>query len=163
MNNYKFGIANANGEYIVEPIFEQISGEFGVEHLVPACEKNCFPGQDGLWGFIDQRGVFRIPAQFGYAFTFSEGLAAVRIGDEQSGKWGYIGVNGRFQINPTFDEAAEFSEGLAWVRIDQKGGFIDRSGNFVIAPLDVRAELPRYFSEGLAPFAISGKCGYFAR
>ena len=75
INKNKFGITNARGEYIGEPIFEQISGEFGVEHLVPACEKNCFPGQDGLWGFIDQLGVFRIRAQFGEAFTFSESLS----------------------------------------------------------------------------------------
>ena len=43
-----------------------------------------------LTGFIDKTGHFVINPQFGLANSFSDGLAQVRIGDDETGKWGYI-------------------------------------------------------------------------
>ena len=65
-------------------------------------------------------GKFIINPQFDYADDFSEGLAAVRVGDRNTGKWGYIDKKGKFVINPRFDWAFPFSEGLAVVRIGEE-------------------------------------------
>ena len=50
-------------------------------------------GYGGKWGFIDKQGKMVINPQFDCDWVcsgFSEGLAAVRIGDDKTGKWGYI-------------------------------------------------------------------------
>jgi hypothetical protein len=43
-----------------------------------------------------------IAAQFDFADSFSGGLAAVRVGDEETGKFGYIDTQGRMVIAPQF-------------------------------------------------------------
>ena len=41
-----------------------------------------------------------INPQFDWADSFSDGLAAVLIGDDTTGKWGFIDKTGRIAINP---------------------------------------------------------------
>src|SRR3990170_1437960 len=80
-------------------------------------EKTLFPiEQNGKWGFIDKTGKYVINPQFDYVFSFSEGLARVRLG----GKWGFIDKTGKYVINPQFDGADSFSEGLARVMLGGK-------------------------------------------
>jgi hypothetical protein len=73
-------------------------------------------------------GTFVINPQFDDALPFSEGLAAVRIGDFETGKWGFIDKTGSFVINPQFDTVRSFTEGLALVEdgTTRKFGFIAR-------------------------------------
>ena len=105
-------------------------------------------------------GIFVINPQFDDTRPFSEGLAAVRIGDE----WGFIDTTGSYVINPQFDIAGRFFEGLAAVRIgdDETGkwGFIDTTGSVVINP---QFDDARPFSDGLAVASISGRYGFIAR
>ena len=63
-----------------------------------------------------------INPQFDWADSFSEGLAAVSIGD----KFGYIDNTGHIIINPQFDGIGSFSDGLAMVRFGGKEGYIAR-------------------------------------
>ena len=71
----------------------------------------------------EQTGKFVINPQFGFASSFSEGLAAIHIGDDKTGKWGYIDKQGKIVINPQFYYADSFSEDLAAMRIgDEKTG-----------------------------------------
>jgi hypothetical protein len=44
----------------------------------------------GRWGYIDPKGRYVIAPQYRDARPFSEGMAAVRIGDEKTAQWGYI-------------------------------------------------------------------------
>jgi hypothetical protein len=104
----------------------------------------------GKEGYIDITGRVAIAPQFDKVTGFSEGRAAVRVGD----KWGYIDRTGKMVIAPQFREAAPFSEGLAAVTPyhDYLCGFIDENGNYVIP-----AKVHRFcqsFSEGLA--AVGG-------
>jgi hypothetical protein len=83
----------------------------------------------------ERTGTFAINPQFDRApRVFSEGLAAVRIGDDNTGKYGYIDRTGKMVIAPQFDWALEFSEGLAKIVIANRDGFIDKSGRIVIVP-----------------------------
>jgi|GEM_PF-626606 len=87
----------------------------------------------GNCGYIDYKGVLKIPHKFEVADSFSEGLAAVKYSsrpektmqiaapfnfpakDEQviPAKFGYINHEGQFVVKPNFDFALPFTEGLA--------------------------------------------------
>lgn len=115
-------------------------------------ETALFPiwNKSGKEGFIDAKGRVIIAPQFDKVKPFSEGLAAVMIGD----KWGYIDRAGKVVINPRwknndgwFPAVSPFREGFAavieyssWgVRDDSnywtyKCGYIDKAGKYVIQP-----------------------------
>jgi hypothetical protein len=72
---------------------------------------------------------------------FRDGLAAVRIGDDNAGKWGFIDTQGRIAVNPQFESVfsvsdkttrigsrleGEFNQGLAAVKAAGKWGYIAR-------------------------------------
>ncbi len=105
---------------------------------------------NGLFGFIDRTGAYAIAPAFDYVLSFSEGLAAVLVGD----KVGYINRIGEMVIEPQFDAADLFAEGVAAVGLDTQVGFIDHTGAFAIAPDYTRAE---GFVEGLAVALLDGQ------
>ncbi|MBN2401817.1 MAG: WG repeat-containing protein [Spirochaetes bacterium] len=91
--------------------------------------------QNGKWGYLDEKGSYRIKPQFESALPFKEGLALVSVHK----KYGFINERGRPVIHPQFDEARSFCESLAAVMIinqrsEKKWGFIDKRGFFVIKP-----------------------------
>ena len=115
--------------------------------LVPYMDGN------GKCGFIDKSGNEVIPCTYDWVYSFSEGLALVKL----DGKWGFIDKSGNEVVPCTYDNAGSFSEGLAFVRIDGKCGFIDKSGNVVIP---CKYDYARSFSEGLASVKLDGKWGF---
>ncbi|WP_248925916.1 WG repeat-containing protein [Paenibacillus hamazuiensis] len=122
---------------------------------------NLFKGEYGHWGYFDQTGKKAIRPKFALAYPFSEGLAYAVSKDLSQA--GYIDRTGKFVITLDLSArlyAGDFKEGLAAVRKDGKWGFIDRQGNFVIAP---KYEIVFPFSEGLARFAINNKVGFINR
>src|SRR5918999_477356 len=68
----------------------------------------------GKYGFIDGSGRVRIRPQFDGALPFTEGLAAVRLGD----KWGFIDPSGKVVIPLSYYGVSPFSDGLAAVTIE---------------------------------------------
>ena len=105
----------------------------------------------------ENTGKFVINPQFDNALDFSEGLAAVRIGEIVTGKWGFIDKQGKIVINPQFDDAKSFRGGLAAVKVGGKWGFIDKQGKIVINP---QFDMLRSFAEELAAVEIGGKWGF---
>jgi hypothetical protein len=136
------------------------------------------------YGFVDDKGEWKIPPRFDAVGVFSEGLANVRIGDKR----GYIDTSGEVVIPLEFDGAKPFrcghgcvtikreekyvtragkvafsemrapKEGLAAVKRRGLWGFIDEKGNYCIEPTfkDVQD-----FSEGFAGVTdTEGKCGF---
>jgi len=91
------------------------------------------------FGFLDPSGTKMVLApQFDDAQPFSEGLAAVRVGDADSGRWGYVDTTGHMVIPPQFTWACPFSEGRAAVTVgdlfEGKQGYINRAGEMVVEP-----------------------------
>jgi hypothetical protein len=141
----KWGFIDRQGQLVIPPLFANIYQETKFSAgLVPIQAPDS--SKDG---YLDATGKFQIAPQFTAARPFSEGLAAVKVGDEVKGLWGYIDRTGKFVIRPQFTEsiagAGEFHEGLAPVSIrdpstppDSIGngitGYIDRKGKFVIPP-----------------------------
>jgi hypothetical protein len=105
-------------------------------------------------GFMDRTGQIVIRPQFKHVQFFSEGLAAVWIGE----KIGFIDKNGSVVIEPQFDETfGSFREGLALVRTIDKWKFIDKTGAAVI---EGELEKACPFREGLARIKIGKTWGY---
>lgn len=85
---------------------------------------------DGLWGFIDTRGVLVIANQFSDVCSFSNGYAAVC--DASTNLWGYIDSEGFMTLSPQFDEACDFKDGVAIVRIGNTHYITKSSGERII-------------------------------
>ena len=108
------------------------------------------------YGYIDKHGKVVIPAKFGYAEEFHEGLAAVAK-DFMRTAWGYINQQGEYTIGPRFSEVGDFQDGLAHVRIGGKWGYIDKAGQMIIEP---QFEQASPFSEEYALVKLKNKFGY---
>gem|GEM_PF-1389471 len=116
----------------------------------------------GTIGFCDAKGVETIEPRFDWAFSFSEGLAAVGRGGywhSRSGilygtEWGYINRSGELVIPYRFEEVGSFDEGLAWAVDGQKAGFINPKGKYVIRR---KFEIVSGFHDGLAIANGEGK------
>jgi len=114
--------------------------------------------QSFKYGFIDESGKMVINPAYEDARDFSEGLAAVCVGQgcyasqqDKPHKWGYTDKTGVVIITPQFDVANEFHEGLASVSVAHKFGYIDKNGKFVINPQYDSADK---FLEGIARVAL---------
>ncbi len=141
-------------------------------------------------GFIDASGKFKIEPTFDEALPFSEGMAAVKVGDQ----WGFVDPSGRMAIAPRFTLAFYFYDGLAHVEtasgavlIDSKGtvvtsafepaldvadgrvplrqgdhlGFMDLHGHEVVPP--IYDAIDGGFTGGLASVSRDGNWGYIDR
>ncbi len=119
--------------------------------------------EKGKFGYIDEYGKVVVKPTYDDAEEFSEGLAAVKVGDV----WGYINGNGEMDIEPQFEQAWPFSEGLAYTSVRNYGQleYIDKSGEFAFFPdFDDSQSIvfSPEFSEGLVPIWDNNKkWGYF--
>lgn len=109
--------------------------------------------QAGNYGYINKIGKLVIKSQFSEVHSFSQGLAAVKIGN----KWGYINKTGKLVIKPQFSETRSFLQGLAAVKIGNNWGYINGTGKVV-----VKAQFNETysFSEGLAAVKVGDNWGY---
>jgi hypothetical protein len=147
----KYGLINKSGKEIIEPIFDNIEGDFN-EGLAPFRIGN-------KWGFINESGQIIIKAEFDAARRFSEGFGRIAIKNKYNvALWGYVNRTGKIVVEPQFADAFDFSEGLARVNtFNDKGwktGFINKTGNIVIKPEFVIAE---DFRDGLAKISVPSK------
>lgn len=109
--------------------------------------------QAGNYGYVNKKGLLVIKPQFSEVQNFSQGLAAVKIGD----KWGYVDKAGKQRIKPEYSEAISFSQELAAVKIGDKWGYLDKTGKVVVKPQFSEAYS---FSEELAAVRVDDKWGY---
>lgn len=114
---------------------------------------NTFDTYDARNGFIDKTGKIVIEPKFTNAENFSKGIALIADAKPNKNtqayfnKKAFIDTKGNV-VTPFFDNAEGFSEGLAAVEINYRWGFIDKTGNLVIAPqFDF---ISREFSQGIA-------------
>jgi hypothetical protein len=119
--------------------------------------------QNGLYGYIDNRGNLVIKPQFENAGLFEEGLAPVCVND----KWGYIDHTGKMIIEPRFDAVCYFQEGVAAVGVNDEFYMIDQTGKEVAEGVRFSGlagangfQVEKTFIEGLCRCSIRVKDGY---
>lgn len=130
------GLFDLNGKELTQSKRYESIAPFGDQLLTPAFvvgNKCCF---------IDRQGHELAANRFCEVRPFSNGRAAVAIGDDRY--WGFIGQEGEVVIKPQYADVGDFHEGLAWFcerdRSSRYGfgykssrfGFIDVNGNVVI-------------------------------
>lgn len=98
----KYGIINLDGDYIVEPYWDDIwslnEGYYPVK-------------KDSLWGFINTNGEISISPKYAEIGFFSEGFVEV---SNFENKWGIINVNGDTLVPLTYDYIFDgFNNGLS--------------------------------------------------
>lgn len=142
--NGKWGFINSAGEIVVSAEFK------GVGYLSDglAWAKN----EAGQVGFINTQGEMTIAAKYEAAKDFSNGVARVK-----SGTWTLIDASGNSINPPAADSYGKFSDGLGYAKKNDKVGFIDNSGKWVI---EAKFEKVRDFSSGLAAVRENDKWGF---
>jgi len=112
---------------------------------------------ESRYGFVNTAGGVAVPLSFNGAMDFSDGRAAVRVGEPNDRRWGFINASGSMVIPATFLDVWSFSRGYAQVRDSSGWGLIDRDGNIRV-PL--RYDRVESFSGGFARVQLNGKWGF---
>ncbi len=114
----------------------------------------------GKWGYIDIRtGQYKIKPCFEDAFSFSEGVAAVK----QGGKYGFINKEAQFVIPPAYFNAKSFQDGVAIITTASQNpesiryGVIDHKGKELTG---MQYSYIDDFLEGVARATLNGKMGF---
>ena len=160
----KWGVIDAKGNYVVEPLFDRL--ESFAAGLITVW-------QGGKCGVIDAKGNYVVEPLFDRLEPFAAGLTTVWQGGQwefnpdtpsaevwvavwQGDKWGLIDAQGNYVVKPQFDRitrlAFVLSEGLVavggWARVETRyfwgiikddthrklWGIIDAQGNYVFKP-----------------------------
>ncbi|MDQ3017934.1 MAG: WG repeat-containing protein [Bacteroidota bacterium] len=118
-----YGFIDTKGQWVIQPQYHRC-GLFS--------EGMCAVENDEKFGFINNGGQVVIPLQFKDAGMFTEGLAAVK----QNGWTRFIDKSGTIVFDKKYTCSVRyprFVDGRAPVfGPDEKTGFIDSTGNFVI-------------------------------
>jgi hypothetical protein len=141
--NGLWGLKDAKGRVLVEPIYEEFYG-FAGENLAVIFK-------DEKYGFINKSGKIHIDLVYQDAFDFEGGRAVVKLG----GKYGLINVQNVVTAPFEFDEIISLDdEGNFTARKDDKWGVIDSEGKTIL-----KFDFEKCIEDGNGYFhsAISGK------
>ena len=142
------GMLNTKFKFAIQPTFHDL-GTMGDNGLVAARQT-----EDGLYGYVNSKGNWKIQPIYEYAESFHNGIAIIKMGDKE----GVINDNGEFIIPPTYDNLKDVGDGLTAYRLSEKWGVLDKKGKVLIAP--VYDGLGTMVDNNLLPVAQNGKCGY---
>lgn len=152
----KHGIIDKMGDYIIQPYYDNayvVDYMYEGLTLVLLDDKKVYIDRNGKL-ILDPQGT---PVKIEYR---DQGDSLLPIAKEN--KYGYA-LNGSVVIEPKFDEVTGFMISkhypcpYAKVRINNKYGFIDKTGRYLIEPEFDELE---WFREGLASVKMDGKWGF---
>lgn len=190
----QFGCINALGQYVVKPIYTYIDSCGGLiiavhqgalggfvdnrgremlpikfalqgSFVQPVFSHGLEPaGELGHVGYIDDRGILRIPNKFNSADRFGlNGYATVMVEDDTGPGWkrALIDTKGNFVIQPTDDWFFSLAKNGLYV-VSSNGisdfGYTDREGSIRIPEHFDKAET--FSDNGLASVNLKGKWGF---
>lgn len=138
----KYGFIDIKGNMVIPPMFT--SAKYFSEGLAAVLvggqsyiDSSTDGGQyisseKGKWGYIDRTGEIKIPPQFSEAREFSEGLAAVAVGDERPSLEEYL--KEAVPLNPDYSQEEITKIWRKEYDKRMKYGYIDTQGIFKILP-----------------------------
>lgn len=94
----------------------------------------------GGYGYIDKTGNYVLSPRYGYIDDSTRHLGYGPVDDSyviicgEWGRYGFFNIKTKEVIDPQFNEVGCFANGLAPVRLNDKWGYIDKGGKFVIKP-----------------------------
>lgn len=180
--NYKWGVVNKKGEYVINPQFDDLlvdgdnylfrkgdsygwcneTGEYKINpqfsHARPFNGNDLAAAADdnGDWGLIDKEGKWKVNPQFGNIKEFlPNGLAPAE--DDKSGDWGLIDKEGKWKVNPQFGKIFDIGLNDKLIVVDSSGkvGVIDGEGKFVVNPNYTMPYEVLFNATGYAEFTIA--------
>ena len=159
------GYIDRSGKIVIPPKFmdsQELDGaEIFSEGLAAFTSSSVDTQGRDLFGYINKLGKIAIPAKFTKVGKFHDGRALIEINTGDFVRFAFINKQGKIIFeHPQAYEALDFSEGLAAVRIDERWGFIDRDGKFIIPPKFVNIDRYARFNDGLAPVRGEAKYTY---
>lgn len=105
------------------PFIEELAEDFRTATLV------LYPfRRGGLWGFLDEKGIERIRAEYEWVEPFVGGQALV----SRDGQVGTINRSGKPVIPIVYEDVHDAAEGTAVVERGGRMGAVDRSGELVV-------------------------------
>lgn len=160
--NYWYGFLDKTGKVAVEPQYKDAEGFSDGLALVKKDAKDSWVDDHA---FINKKGEIVVDFKtYTRMKSFSDGLAAVNIDNDDKDVWGYINTKGEVVIAPTYDYTYPFSDGVAIVGKNDKEFLIDKKGEVAFIPGKDMEFLEETFSEGLMPVAkgnsLKAKCGF---
>jgi hypothetical protein len=134
----RYGLIRKDGEYIVEPAFDNVGEFYKGKALVELDHKR---------GLINTSGQFIIKPEFNEIRPTSNANTLVRLDK----KWGLIDESGNIIVKPEYDNVIPFSKDLTWVYTGSTGewlqaptggkwGLLNKKGQFIIEPSFDRVE-----------------------
>lgn len=167
-----WGVIDRDGAYVIEPATRDadrvVIGEetYALSPYKPAAQ-GCIAATpaDGIPHYRTVEGTRWDPPGLSDhevvdLGSFSEGLAWVRVANEDGGATGWIDTDGGWAIEPQFHDGGDFSEGRAPAAISNSNwGYIDQSGELVMPRKFILSKAGSY-GNGLAPVALGGEAGY---
>lgn len=111
--------------------------------------------ENGKIGYINQKGIIKIPAKFNNGNDFSEGLAAVRL----NGRYGFIDSTGSFVIPPKYDWATSFSSGITCAYLNKNPHFFDKNGNVLLGEALISVQI--IDNQNVVVLTKSNHCGLY--
>jgi hypothetical protein len=161
--NYWYGWLDKKGNVVIEAQYSD-AGLFN-DGLALAIRKNDKKSWINEYAFLNKKGEIVVDFNtYAMMKSFSEGLAAVNVENDNKDVWGYINTKGEVVIAPTYGHAYSFSDGVAIVGKNDKEFVIDTKGEVVFIPEKDMVLLEETFEEGLMPAAkgndLKAKCGF---
>ena len=142
---------DTNGEVVAGPFWRAYSMYRGIARVAVG-RTNDILG----WGILDCQGNYVIEPIFDDLKWPSEGLTRARDWRDGEFLFGFVDCTSTFVIPMRYEWAWDFSEGLAAVWDGTKWGFIDKTGEYVIAP-QFDGVWRNGFRHGLAAVNIGGE------
>ncbi len=169
-------LIDREGNVLLRDDEEDLSVVFAENSGTAGKPKFAFRGETGLYGYIDEKGLVVIPAQFEHAYDFRGNYAIVYV---QSAVWPYDGLcglmntDGQWVLYPdrkTYISSGDYYEplygkkesGIYTVTGNGKEGYLDIVTGFFSGTVydEVR---PRGDVSVLVPVVMDGKLGYADR
>lgn len=149
---YQYGVLDKEGHWVVRPKYDYIASY----HAFRARVLN-----KGKYGYIDRQGRLRVPMVWDDAWDFDDsGTAFVRMNYPPHAC--LIDREGQQLLQLPVDcvYAGSFYEDLLAAKTEEKWGYIDREGKWLIAP---QYDHCGDFSNGVAPVERGGKWSFIDR
>ena len=144
---FKEGLIGINGEIIIDPIYDEISGYFQDGFMRVR--------NDGKTGIIDEKGKLIIPVEYDDISDLKNGLLLA----QKENQWGMIDLQNQIIIPFDYDKIRYFNNDLALVNKKNKIGYINIKNEMVIA-FQYDYNLFGDFNNGLALVKKDGKFGF---